>query len=1055
MEPIVLLLLGLLAYLVAMPIIAVTKASGAKRRANELAEQMIALDRELRILQKSAANGVTRLDEMGRELAMLKASGIRVEPEKPAAPAPVPVPKTPVQAPEISAKVPEIPVPAPEVTVQAPAVEPVKKPVPEIPSDIPASHPSHQPSRPVPVDPPRPASIPSTPINWEQFMGAKLFAWIGGLAGFLGVAFFVKYSFEHDLIPPEIRVAIGFMIGVALLIGGVLMTRKETAVTAQTLCSTGVLTLYGVTFACRSIYHFAFFGPGPTFLLMSLITAVAFLLSVRLNAMVIAVLGIAGGFLTPVLLSTGQDQPLGLFAYIALLDVGLLAVALRQRWTALPALGALGTILMQSGWVSKFFVKEAYFADNKVLIAMAVFGGFQALFLAATAIAKRSNRLNPVLSCSALGLGLAALISAFFYLSFPALGNRPVLLFSYAFLIHFGLLTLVFTERTLAGIEAVLGMGLFVFLAMWTHDYFKPEHLHAALGFYLLFAIFYSAAPVVMHRVRGMTLPWWSNAFPALALLLVMMPIFKLTALSILIWPLVLCIDVLAIVLAVITAAMLPILMVLALTLIVTGAWIFRIPSELTGLPTSLFMVGGFAIFFIVAATWACRKLASKPGLGAGKPELFGDTGSPANLSVQIPALSATLPFLLLIMLTLRLPLINPSPVFGLALLLVVLLLGLAKIMSLEALPAVGLACVIALEHTWHFHHFNPANAVLPLAWYLVFYAVFTVFPFLFHRQFEKSAIPWAVAALAGPLHFYLLHHLVRAAYPGISGMMGLLPAVFAIPSLLGVIVILNRTPEESPARNTQLAWFGGIALFFITLIFPIQFDRQWITIGWALEGVALCWLFHRVPHPGLRLTGVGLLVVAFSRLALNPAVLSYHPHSATPILNWYLYAYGITALCLFTAARLLAPPRHLVGERDVRPGLYTLGTVLAFLLVNIEIADFFSKPGTTVLTFEFSGDFGRDMSYSIAWALFALLLLVIGIAKRLAPVRYASIGLLGVTLLKLFGHDLSQLDQLYRIAAFIVVAIIAMLASYLYQRFLAAPAKAGQPQPEPESPLQ
>ena len=109
----------------------------------------------------------------------------------------------------------------------------------------------------------------------------------------------------------------------------------------------------------------------------------------------------------------------------------------------------------------------------------------------------------------------------------------------------------------------------------------------------------------------------------------------------------------------------------------------------------------------------------------------------------------------------------------------------------------------------------------------------------------------------------------------------------------------------------TQLAWFGGVALFFITLIFPIQFDRQWITIGWALEGAALLWLFHRVPHPGLRLAGVGLLVAAFVRLAFNPAVLEYHPRAATPIFNWYLYAYGIVTVCLFAGAKLLAPPRN------------------------------------------------------------------------------------------------------------------------------------------------
>jgi uncharacterized membrane protein len=87
------------------------------------------------------------------------------------------------------------------------------------------------------------------PIDWEQFMGAKLFAWIGGLALFLGIAFFVKYSFEHNLIPPELRIAIGFVVGAGLVVGGLLLKRKENAVTAQTLCATGILVLYAVTFA--------------------------------------------------------------------------------------------------------------------------------------------------------------------------------------------------------------------------------------------------------------------------------------------------------------------------------------------------------------------------------------------------------------------------------------------------------------------------------------------------------------------------------------------------------------------------------------------------------------------------------------------------------------------------------------------------------------------------------------------------------------------------------------------------------------------------------------
>jgi hypothetical protein len=865
-------------------------------------------------------------------------------------------------------------------------------------------------------------------------MGAKLFAWIGGLALFLGVAFFVKYSFEHNLIPPELRVAIGFVVGAGLVVGGLLLKRKENAVTAQTLCATGILVLYAVTFACRAYYHFAFFGLIPTFLLMTLITAVAFVLAVRLNAIVVAVLGIAGGFLTPVLLSTGEDNPLGLFGYIALLDIGLLAVAQRQRWNVLPILGAIGTALVQFAWVAAFFVPEKYFAGNKVLIFMAVFAGFQALFLAAAAWAQRTGKANAELFASAIALGALAMFSAFYLLSFQMIGHRPALLFTYLFVIDLGLLALTLIESRLVTVQALAGLAAFIFLGAWTGNYLTTGRLYTALGFYFVFALFHAAGPIALQRLRKVNIPSWSHAFPAFALLLVLIPILQLSELSILVWPFVLIVDLLAVALVVRTATLLPIVVVLVLTFVAITAWLCRIPQDLTGLPTSLCLLGGFAIFFVIAANCSTRRLTAA---GTRVPNLFGSITEPPNLSVQIPVLSATLPFLLLIMVTMRLPLEDPSPVFGLALLLVILLLGTSAILSLDVLPAIALVSVLTLEHAWHVDHFDPKHATLPLVWYLGFYALFTIFPFIFHRKFAGKTVPWAAAALAGPLHFYLVYDLIRSAYPSVVP--GLVPAAFGLPALLGLSIVLKRTPPMSAARNAQLALFGGATLFFITLIFPIEFGRQWITVGWALEGAALCWLFRRVPHPGLRLAGVVLLAVVFVRLALNPAVLTYHPRAAFPILNWYLYTYGIATACLFAAARLLAPPLNLVLGRNVWPLLYTLGAVLAFLIVNIEIADYFSTPGADALTFQFSGNFARDMSYSIAWALFALLLLVVGMRKRAAPARYAGLGLLGITVVKLFFHDLSQLDQLYRIGAFIVVAVIAILASFLYQRFLAA----------------
>ena len=203
---------------------------------------------------------------------------------------------------------------------------------------------------------PHPSSFPTSQerpsaISLEAFMGVKLFAWVGGLALFLGIVFAIKYSFEHNLITPLMRVLLGLLTGLGLVAGGWFTPREKYEVLGQTLCATGIVTLYGVIFGAHALY--GFFGLTTAFILMALITAAAFLLAVGRNAQVVAILGLLGGFLTPILLSTGEDHALALFSYIALLDAGLAAVALRKRWRHLVAFAAVATVLMQWGWCSQ------------------------------------------------------------------------------------------------------------------------------------------------------------------------------------------------------------------------------------------------------------------------------------------------------------------------------------------------------------------------------------------------------------------------------------------------------------------------------------------------------------------------------------------------------------------------------------------------------------------------------------------------------------------------------------------------------------------------------
>jgi uncharacterized membrane protein len=316
------------------------------------------------------------------------------------------------------------------------------------------------------------------------------------------------------------------------------------------------------------------------------------------------------------------------------------------------------------------------------------------------------------------------------------------------------------------------------------------------------------------------------------------------------------------------------------------------------------------------------------------------------------------------------------------------------------------------------------------MGWYITFFLLFAVTPYFCGID---RLWPWMISAAAGPLQFWFAYQLMQARFP--NDYKGLLPLAFALPAATGVLYLVKREHVDLASGDSRLASQGAAVLAFASLVFPVQFQREWITLGWAIEGLALILLFRWIPNRRLRAVALIVLCAAFVRLALNPAVLQYHPRSHVPIWNWYLYAYGIAAFCFFAGGHWFGLPQEKGYERNAPPMLYSLGGVVLFLLVNIEIADYFSIGPT--LTFSFSGNFARDMTYTIAWSLFAFGLLVFGIATKVRPVRLVAIVLLCVSFAKLFLHDLGSLNQLYRIGAFITVAIVAIIASFVYQRFL------------------
>lgn len=1054
MEPLLILLgIGALIYFLLGPGIAWHLASKARQESKELRDEVWKLRAQLERLQSQMAKRADAVIPSAQPLI------------QPAPPSPTPV-SLPVPAAPVSEPIAPPPPPLPTFTPPAPSIasELPKADLPPPPDFSPAVEtiPYSEPSLPVPGV--KPASrAPAAAISLEQFLGVKLFAWIGGLALFLGIVFFVKYAFEQNLISPALRTTIGFLIGGGLVTTGIIMRRSQAyAVLAQTLAATGALILYGVTYAAHALYEFPAFTTLSTFAYMSLITAGAFALAVWIEAPVIAVLGMAGGFLTPVFVNSGVDNPTGLFGYVLLIDLGLIAVAKKRGWHYLMACGAAGTLLLESGWFFEWFWKGDYHLSEKIWIPISVHLFFPTLFALATwwlrPIAEDGSSTPALRQGSSLwpalgGLALAGwnFVVAFIFLGHAYITDRPLILNGFLFALNAAVLMQIWVHPRTALAQWIAALLSFVHLAVWSTLWLTDATLIPALISYLIFGLMHTGFALLAMRKRPETMQAQRHGIwlGPVAVLLVIAPMFALPEVPWLIWPTVLLINLMTMAVAAVTLAIAPVLLALVVTLVAMTVWLFFLD---TGASPWLFLftLGGFALVFAAAGALLSFRLRMQTGHRRKE-------GADWLVSLEglLPMASAALPFVLLILATHRLHLVNPTPVFTLG---VLLSLGLLVLMRLSSLPALGMAaliCMWLLELSWLERHFDPARPWMALGWFLGVASLFAGYPFLWKSRFRETALPWIVSAITWLMQGLLIYW-VCDTLPALKGRMGWVPALLVLPPSLS-FWLLWKSPAPSTApdsevqhlvRRTQLAWFGGVALTFITLIFPIQFDHQWLTLGWALEGAALCWLFTRVPHPGLVRLGFSLLTSAFVRLSVNPAVLGYQPHQDTPIWNWFLYTYGIAALAMFAAARWLTPERlqHLresepsatLGGKNPAALCWTYGGILLFLLVNLEIADYFTPAGSLYIDVQWGGNFARSMTFSIAWALYALALLIIGFRLDTKAARYAGIGLMGITLLKLFFHDLANIGSIYRIGALIVVAVIALGASFLYQRFYA-----------------
>lgn len=1047
----ILLTLVLLALLVAPVVIAVLALRASRKADGRLLELELAVSR----LEREAA---------GRRAAA-------AEPASQAPPAPEPTRVPPEPPPSFEVRVPPEAEPPPSTVSEPPAHEPPP------------------PAAPPPAEPPE-AGRPA--IDWERWIGVRGAAVLGGILFALAGLYFVRYAVESGWLAPPVRVALGLLAGLGAVVGSEVMRRRGYEPTANALAGGGVVVLYASVWAARTLYELI--PAAVAFATMTVITAAAGVLAWRHRSQVIAVLGLVGGFATPLLLRTGAESPLGLFGYLLLLNLGLVLLARRRRWPLLAPLGLVATLLWEAFWIT------TRMEPGDLLLALVVLAVFAALFTLAVpgaGLDRRRGRdeaedaaepeAREAWTWTRAG-GLLAPFAFALYLAVRAdltphvwpLAALMLVLAVAAELLERGLEGQRRREarrRADAGAAFVeggeplpLGTGAAVaavaVVAVWALRTVAvgaaPAAAWEVVGVSLGLAVaFHAFAEHDLRRGRRLERTARSErhergplgalvtagGFLALLLLLPFLAGRVSAGSAVAAWH------------PAWHWAWIAGWLVLG-TLLVRQGWLPAVRRRPVVVAAALGLA--FPVLHLLHRGWpgfpepalhfavllavgvAFQGIAVVRGRGREEPAWE----EPAALALPLAALIA-----LFGQSALAAPRVQLTPWLLLGLTLTLALLAVLAATRLGSGNAyLAAVLLVAMNHTaWAQAvtrtgaDFGPGAPTLPgLLGMALAVLLFAAWPFLARRRFEDQPTAWWAAALAGPLWFLALRALWLERFGDAA--LGLLPVLLGAVALAAAFRVRALWGSDDPRRLRGLVWFGAVALGFAALAVPLQLDREWITIAWALEGVAVLALWQRLDHPGLKWFGVALLAAVTVRLVANPEVPGYHPRSGLPILNWLLYTYLLPAACLAGASLLLA--RHEV--RRARPAegvLYGKGRpvvamaagvaaiVVVFVWINLTVFDLFSSGRH--LTFDVARTMARDLTLSLAWALYALVLLALGFARRSRGVRGIGLGLLTLTVVKLFLYDLAGLEDLYRVASLLGLAVSLVLVSLAYQRFV------------------
>jgi len=355
-------------------------------------------------------------------------------------------------------------------------------------------------------------------------------------------------------------------------------------------------------------------------------------------------------------------------------------------------------------------------------------------------------------------------------------------------------------------------------------------------------------------------------------------------------------------------------------------------------------------------------------------------------------------------------------------------------------LLVMSFAGTLLLYIGWHSTFYLRSELGLTLGFATLFFAIFAIAPLVALQPEGEmplfASVPAVLAFINAGVYFV-------QAYAMIQEVNKTYMAWFAL-ALAAVYIFLSRQvhTRKLTAEAAQILYFLhlAVAIGFITIAIPIRLDAYWITIGWLVEAAVLLWIANRLNSDFLNVLALVALALGVVRLLLVDNF-----QSEQLLFNMRAATYAI-AIAVLGAVAWYARQRDDEASSTIGAIALVALNALALVALTREVFDYYSRQMALYRPTRTNHwqaayldihriEIERDFTYSALWMAYGAMLMIVGFLRRSAFVRWQALLLIAATIAKVFIYDVSELDRGYRIVSFIILGILLLAISFVYQR--------------------